>query len=556
MDVVNSHPDGVDPLIGQILDERYRIEALLGEGGIGRVYKARHATLGKLVALKVLLTRYENIPVLKQRFQREAEALAALSHPNIVTVTDYGVSGTMAYIVMELLEGEDLNTILDRGESLPPRQALSIVRQMLRALAYAHEQGLVHRDLKPHNVFVRSLGGGDVHVEVLDFGLARFVTDAYKDAPKLTAQGALLGTPAYMAPEQARGEEADARADVYAAGCVLFEALTGRRVFEARDPGEILRSHLLSPPPKLTQADPGLEVTPELEALVARALEKAKEARFADAGAMLEALNALGEEPARRVDARPTAPRPMSGVAPTQAPRTAATAIASPSARQRASGGADDVVIPQRRTPMLLAAGCGAILLMGVGAGAVYYVAGPPSEDPAPPPPPAQPEIPPPPAPTHPAEPTAPAAVDPFSQEDVPQLLQDIYEVIESRGGGAVTRRQQSSLTSFQADNPGDPRPHVLLGHIHVDGGRYELGLREYEAAVDRDARVRGDPLMLPRALRLARQEATAEAAAAFVTETWGPDARGALEAALEERMPRAERERLEALAGALGAPE
>ncbi|HJL16689.1 MAG TPA: serine/threonine-protein kinase [Sandaracinaceae bacterium LLY-WYZ-13_1] len=274
-----------DPLLGKVFDERYRIEEPLGEGGIGRVFKARHLTLGRLVALKVLLTRYESIPVLKQRFEREARALAALSHPNIVTVTDFGVSEGNPYIVMELLEGRDLS-VLVAGEPLAPKRVFDIVRQTLRALHYAHDQGLVHRDLKPHNVFVRSLDDGTDHVEVLDFGLARFVGDAARSSPKLTRQGALIGTPAYMAPEQASGEEVDARADVYAVGCVLFEALTGRRVFETADPGEMLRAHLLSSPPTLAQADPGLEVSPSLEAFVQKALSKSPSGRFDSAKEM------------------------------------------------------------------------------------------------------------------------------------------------------------------------------------------------------------------------------------------------------------------------------
>ncbi|MGE0789947.1 MAG: protein kinase [Sandaracinaceae bacterium] len=558
MDVQMSHPDGVDPLIGKIFDERYRIEEPLGEGGIGRVYKARHATLGKLVALKVLLTRYESIPVLKQRFQREAEALAALSHPNIVTVTDYGVAeGHHPYIVMELLEGQDLNRILETGEPLEPKRALNIVRQMLRALAYAHSQGLVHRDLKPHNVFVRSLGAGDDHVEVLDFGLARFVNDAYKDAPKLTAQGALLGTPAYMAPEQARGEDADARADVYAAGCVLYEALTGRRVFESPDPGEILRSHLLSPPPTLKQGDPGLEVDPALEALFRRCLEKDPAARYTNAGELLEAFDGLGPEPAHRTTSRPTVSRPASGIAPTQG-ATAPTAAATPAARRELAETAPSVELPQRRAPLFLLAGCGALVLMGLGAGGVYfYVMQQRADDPPPPPDTVvvDPVPAPPPAPPTPTAPLGPpAAHDPF-EGDAPQLLMTVYETIESRGGSAITRRQQSELTAFQSAHPDDPRPHVLFGHIHIDARppRFELGIGEYRMAVEADARVRGDPQMLPRVLDAVRDERMSAEASDFLVETWGEEALPVVQAELRERMPEAERARVERLVPRLG---
>src|SRR5690606_27185431 len=180
--------DAPDPMIGKVLDERYRIEEPLGQGGIGRVYKARHLILGRHVALKVLLAQYESIPVLQERFRREAEALAALSHPNIVTVTDFGVFEAMPYLAMELLEGEDLARLIDR-EIIEPKRAFGILRQVLRALAYAHSRELVHRDLKPHNIWVCVLGDGTDHVEVLDFGLARFLGDSANRGPKLTKAG-------------------------------------------------------------------------------------------------------------------------------------------------------------------------------------------------------------------------------------------------------------------------------------------------------------------------------------------------------------------------------
>ncbi|MBZ0120663.1 MAG: serine/threonine protein kinase, partial [Sandaracinaceae bacterium] len=186
-----------DPFIGRVLNERYRIEGPLGEGGIGRVYRARHLTVGNHVALKVLQAQYENLQVLRDRFSREVEALARLKHPNIVTVQDYGVDNDVPYLVMELLDGTDLSRLIAK-DVIEPRRVLDIFKQILRALAYAHEQGLVHRDLKPQNVFVRPVGGGAEHVEVLDFGLARFMDDEQKGRAKLTRTGALIGTPAYM----------------------------------------------------------------------------------------------------------------------------------------------------------------------------------------------------------------------------------------------------------------------------------------------------------------------------------------------------------------------
>src|SRR5687768_5160770 len=162
-----------DLKVGHVVAERYRIEALLGEGGVGRVYRARHTALGRSVAIKLLLTEHEGSEVLRERFRREAEALAALSHPHIVAVTDFGVDGEMPYLVMELLEGTSLAEMLQE-DRLEPSSAIGIVRQVLLALGYAHARGVIHRDLKPHNIFVRRLDDGSAHVTVLDFGLARF----------------------------------------------------------------------------------------------------------------------------------------------------------------------------------------------------------------------------------------------------------------------------------------------------------------------------------------------------------------------------------------------
>lgn len=546
-----SHPGGVDPLIGKVIDERYRVEAQLGEGGIGRVYTARHITLGRLVALKVLLTRYGSVDVLKQRFQREAEALAALNHPNIVTVTDFGVTDNGPYIVMELLEGTDLAELIAGGEPIEPRRGLRIVRQMLRALAYAHEQQLVHRDLKPHNVFIRPLGPDDDHVEVLDFGLARFLDDAWKNAPKLTAQGALIGTPAYMAPEQASGEEVDARADVYAAGLVIFEVLTGRRAFEEADPGQMLRAHLLKPPPTIRSIDPGLDVDPALEQFVARALSKSPSARFDDGAAMLEAFDELGPEPVRRVGPRPVDLDRTSSVAPTQISTRGTGPRVAPTSGSPAGG--TTITLPQNKMPLFFGAGLVALLLMGAGAGVVYLVMRSSlletDTTAAPPPPPTLPE------PEPGSDPTSEApARDPFAGE-IPELLRTIQDAVEN--DEEVTRAQLSQISVYQNDgHEEDPLPHLLLAHINTDGGRLRLALLEYRTAYDTDATIRGDPYMLPDLVIIARDEAQNEAASELIHEAFSDTARAEIVRALLERMPHVERHRLEALRDSFRAPE
>lgn len=288
-----------------MLEGRYRIVAPLGEGGMGVVYRAEHLKLGRAVAVKVLLPEYGSRPELRARFEREAKVLASVSHPHLVSLLDFGVDGETAYLVMELLEGETLKDRLARGP-LGTGAALRLARQVLAGLAHLHAVGMVHRDLKPANVFLQRLareGGGEDHVRILDFGLAKFLTgDARRDGPALTATGAVFGTAAYMAPEQAAGGEVGPRADVYAAGVLLFELLAGRRPFVG-ERHEVVRQHLLTPPPRvaevraeLRRARPELastfaEPVPEaVEALVARALAKEQAARFAHAGELLAAL--------------------------------------------------------------------------------------------------------------------------------------------------------------------------------------------------------------------------------------------------------------------------
>ncbi len=531
--------NGQDPMIGLVLDDRYKILRQLGEGGIGRVYLAQHLRLGREVALKTLLTRYESIPVLKERFTREAAALASLSHPNIVTVTDFGVYDGTPYLVMELLEGEDLAALVERGEPIPPARAMRIIRQMVRALAYAHEQELVHRDLKPHNVFVRALGPYDDHVEVLDFGLARFLSDAWKNAPKLTAQGALIGTPQYMAPEQASGQQVDASADVYAAGCVLFEALTGRRVFDARSQADVIRAHMLERPPTLAEADPGLEASPALEALVARCLEKSPSRRYPNGRALLEALDALGPEPARRRGPRPALEGGrVSAIAPTQtATRASGVTPARPSSAP--------IELPQSRLPLVLGGIVAAVLLMGLGAGGVYLALrglapeAAPADEPAPEPVPEPP-------PVAAADAGHPPARQPFAGE-VPAELRSIHRELEQ--GGGTWRQQIAAISTYQNAHRDDPLPALLLGRIYTTQGIFGAALDQYDAAYGGDTSVRGDPWMRQDLLRIAREEAHHDKAGALIRDAWGAEFVGDIDAFLASGRPsEAERTRLLAL--------
>jgi eukaryotic-like serine/threonine-protein kinase len=282
---ITLQPDAV----GRTLDSRYRIEERLGMGGVGAVYLGTQLALGRAVAIKLL---HEGLdPSFRTRFEREAKALAALRHPNIVSVTDYGVDDATPYLVMEKLEGETLGERLTRGPLLP-EHVLELTRQLLRALGFVHEQGLVHRDLKPGNLFLELTPDGDERLKLLDFGLAKFVQEPGVEGETVTRAGHVVGTPAYMAPEQIAGDAVDARSDIYAVGVLLFQMLSGKVPFEG-EPMEQLKGHLVAPVPPLVVTQTALKPRRELSALVTRALEKRREARFESALEMLTAVEAV-----------------------------------------------------------------------------------------------------------------------------------------------------------------------------------------------------------------------------------------------------------------------
>ncbi len=277
-----------DPLLGRELDGRYRLESKLGEGGLGVVYRARHLRLDRDFAIKVLQPEYAQNEALRARFEREAKALGALTHPGVVGVTDFGIDGLSPFLVMELLEG----ATLDRCMPLPDTRALAILRDVLGAVAFAHGLGLVHRDLKPANVFLQALPEGEERVRVLDFGLAKFLDRS--EGTALTKPGATLGTPAYMSPEQNLGGEASPRNDVYSLGILLYELLAHERPFRGVG-GDLMRQHLLVPVPSLGDKRPDLSALAALDPIVQRACAKAPLERYADAGEMRAALDhALG----------------------------------------------------------------------------------------------------------------------------------------------------------------------------------------------------------------------------------------------------------------------
>jgi eukaryotic-like serine/threonine-protein kinase len=268
-------------VIGETLSGRFRIERLLGRGGMSSVWQAYDEELGRPVAIKLLHARRLESADSVDRFEREARTLALLAHPGIVTVIDRGETDGRPFIVCELVDGRDLHERISLEGRLPIAEALAIAMQVAGALAYAHERGVVHRDVKPHNVLLTA----DGHAKLTDFGIARV-----EDAPGLTNPGRVLGTGDYVAPEQAQGHALDGRADIYALGGLLYHCLTGVPPYRGASFVEIAEQHLRAPVPSVQSRRP--EVSDGVEAIVARALAKKPGDRFADVAQMGSALEA------------------------------------------------------------------------------------------------------------------------------------------------------------------------------------------------------------------------------------------------------------------------
>ncbi len=280
-----------DPWIGRTLSNVYQIEARIGEGGMGAVYLAKHVHLQKGFAVKVLNDIVAGKDNAVERLRQEAMAAAKIDHENIVDVVNFDRTPEGAvFIVMELLKGESLADTIGRGP-IEMHRAVPITFQICRALHAAHERGIVHRDLKPENVFLTEKGGRTL-VKVLDFGISK-IKSADAEQVRMTRTGQLVGTPLYMSPEQARGEtDVDRRVDVYAMGVILYEMITGAPPFEGRNYFELLWKHGNEPPPKMVERNPNVYLSEEVEAVVARALAKTRDERFATMAELEEALAA------------------------------------------------------------------------------------------------------------------------------------------------------------------------------------------------------------------------------------------------------------------------
>jgi serine/threonine protein kinase len=311
-------PPTTDPLLGQVLADRYLLQKKLGEGGMGAVYLATHNVLEKQVALKVLHGEFARKPDLVERFMQEAKAASRIRHENVIDISDFGTTPEgLVFFAMELLKGRDLHEEIARarlaGQLLPWERSKKIFLQICAALSAAHGLGIIHRDLKPENIYLIEFLGDPDFVKLLDFGIAK-LTEVADGERKLTRTGMLFGTPEYMSPEQARGDAIDARVDVYAMGCILFQLVTGRVPFEAENFMGVLSLHLTQPPPAIpVDVFDSIGAPRALAQVIDQALAKDRTQRFASIDELARAVRqASGDKPTGPVVAQANVAAPSS----------------------------------------------------------------------------------------------------------------------------------------------------------------------------------------------------------------------------------------------------
>ncbi|MGD8860419.1 MAG: serine/threonine-protein kinase [Myxococcales bacterium] len=356
----------VQSLIGSEVDNgEYRIVERIGVGGMGAVYKAEQPAMNRMVAIKVLHSKFANRDDLVSRFRREARAMSQLSHPNTARVYKFGqLEDGAAYFVMDYMEGKNLAHEVREHGPMEADRALNIMIQVCGALDEAHRAGIIHRDLKPENIFLTVQGGTADFPKVLDFGLAKVSEKQMgRGSMMLTQEGMVFGTPEFMSPEQSMGEQLDRRSDIYSLGLILYELLTGKLPFDVTKPIDVMRAHVYDAPIKLNQRVPGKSFSPELEAAIDKALAKKKEDRYATAIEFADALKAcmgdMASTAARRAMPSDPARPPQDGSRHGGQP-----APGSPPARREDT---EPAVVPVSRGPRIALGIAGAVILLLLG---------------------------------------------------------------------------------------------------------------------------------------------------------------------------------------------
>ncbi|MCP4197797.1 MAG: serine/threonine protein kinase [Proteobacteria bacterium] len=353
-----------DSLIGTTIDNRYRIDKRIGEGGMGVVYLATHAVIGKKCAVKVLSVQSTGEMELAERFVQEARAAAAIGNDHIIEITDFGqLPDSTAYFVMELLDGQSLQQAVERTERIGVERSLHILIQCCEALSAAHNVNIIHRDLKPDNVFLIKKGADSDYVKVLDFGIAMVA----RESGRLTRTGMIVGTPQYMSPEQAAGTNMDARTDIYSLGIIMYEMLTGHVPFEADTFMGVLTKHLYEEPIPPRRLVPPVDVPKVLESVLLKTIAKKPEKRYQSMADLKQDLLAVkeGETPAIVYDQM----------------RESSYSTIPPSPAEIVSGArktvaAIDDEIPIQRSRMPIFAGIAAVVVIGIIAGVFLFSRG------------------------------------------------------------------------------------------------------------------------------------------------------------------------------------
>ncbi|MEC7522523.1 MAG: protein kinase [Myxococcota bacterium] len=359
-----SHDDGgADPLLGRIIAERYRIEELLGRGGMGVVYRVEHVRINKLMAMKLLHGALARDREVVKRFKREAEAVSRLDHPNTVQVFDFGQSEGMMFLVMEYLPGRDLGQVVKEDGALSFVRVARIAAQVCGSVQQAHELGIVHRDLKPENVMMLEDRAVKDYVKVLDFGLAKLREHEESAEKSITRAGHILGTPYYMAPEHIRGERVDARSDVYAMGALMYKALTGVPPFWSSTPVGVLTMHLTEDVVAPSEKAPKLEIPEVADRILVRCMQKDPKDRYQSMEELRADLFAYLEGVGQK-----------EGLSSTKLARVGGAMIPTESGRQREVATRGDVDDFERRIRRRSQAGYALVMLMlGVALGGGWW---------------------------------------------------------------------------------------------------------------------------------------------------------------------------------------